>query len=276
MLNISIVLYKTDRAQAKRAINSALATQLNVKVMLVDNSPSNALNDLTTSDERVEYVFNPTNPGYGAAHNLALRESLASGAKYHLVLNPDVYFEKGVLESLTKYMDEHPNVGHVMPKVLYPDGQVQHLCKFIPSPVDLILRRFIPIESWKMKRTNFFELRFTGYDREMEVPYLSGCFMFLRVDALKQVGLFDERFFMYPEDIDLTRRMHEKFKTIFYPAVRIVHEHGKESYKSKKMLLVHMWNLAKYFNKWGWFFDSKRLEINRKILQHHEHDKVKV
>jgi len=272
---VSIVLYKTDRTQAIRAIESALATSLELKVVLIDNSPNNSLKDLAYLDDRIEYLFNPSNPGFGAAHNIAMRESLASEAKYHLVLNPDVYFEAGVLERLINYMDSHPEVGHVMPKVLYPDGQIQHLCKFLPTPIDLIIRRFIPFKSWKKRRTDYFELRFSGYNREMEVPFLSGCFMFLRVNALREVGLFDERFFMYAEDIDLTRRMHEKFRTIFYPTVQIVHEHGKESYKSKKMLLIHMWNLAKYFNKWGWFFDSKRLETNRKILQRLEHDKVK-
>ena len=61
----------------------------------------------------------------------------------------------------------------------------------------------------------------------MNVPYLQGSFMFLRTKALKEVGLFYERFFMYPEDIDITRRMHKKYKTIFYPEVSIHHEHAK-------------------------------------------------
>ena len=274
MLVISLVLYKTDLEQAKRAINSALATIYNVRVILVDNSPTDSLKVLTNLDERIEYIFNPSNPGFGIAHNIALRQSIAVGANYHLALNPDVYFEAGVLESLVGYMDEHPDVGHVMPKVLYPDGQIQYLCKLLPTPADLILRRFIPLRSWSKNNRDLFELRFTGYDHEMEVPYLSGCFMFFRVDALKETGLFDERFFMYPEDIDLTRRIHEKFKTIFYPAVQVFHEHGQASYISKKMLFIHMWNLVKYFNKWGWFFDTKRTETNRRILQRLRYDRA--
>ncbi len=264
---VSIVLYKTSRVEAVRAIESVLATTLDVRVLLIDNSPTDLLKDLVSLDDRIEYLSNPSNPGFGAAHNIALRRSLARGAQYHLVLNPDVYFGKGVLEALADYMDAHPDVGHVMPKILYPNGQTQYLCKLLPTPLDLILRRFVPSQTWKTRRADFFELKFTGYNRVMEIPYLSGCFMFLRVAALREVGIFDERFFMYPEDIDLTRRIHERFKTIFYPEVQAVHQHGQASYRSKKMLIIHMWNLAKYFNKWGWFFDARRKNVNARVLK---------
>ena len=99
----------------------------------------------------------------------------------------------------------------------------------------------------------------------MEVPYLSGCFMFLRNSALKKVGLFDDNFFMYPEDIDLTRRINENYKTIFYPHSEVVHQHAKESFKNYKLLISHIINIFKYFNKWGWFFDSKRKNTNNRI-----------
>jgi GT2 family glycosyltransferase len=162
-----------------------------------------------------------------------------------------------------------------MPKVLYPDGEIQHLTKLVPSPFDLIFRRFIPLKSWKEKRNFKYELRFSGYDKIANVPYLSGCFMFLRIEALQNVGMFDERFFMYPEDIDLTRRIHKKYKTIYYPFVSIVHEHEKASFKSFKMMKIHMFNMIKYFNKWGWFFDSERKLFNKQILDElgYEEDK---
>ncbi len=91
--------------------------------------------------------------------------------------------------------------------------------------------------------------------------------MFLKFDALKKVGLFDERFFMYPEDIDLTRRMHKKYGTVFYPYAEIFHEHTKSSFKSMHMFTIHMYNIFKYFNKWGWIFDNKRKEVNKNILR---------
>ena len=101
----------------------------------------------------------------------------------------------------------------------------------------------------------------------MEVPSLSGCFMFMRCSVLKQVGGFDERYFMYAEDLDLCRRIGEVSKTIFYPKVSIIHEYGKGSYKNKKLLKYHIISVIKYFNKWGWFWDSKRRYKNQECVK---------
>jgi GT2 family glycosyltransferase len=128
------------------------------------------------------------------------------------------------------------------------------------------LRRFVP-DKLSRKSREKFTLRATGYDRIMFVPYLSGCFMLLRRAALKDVGLFDERFFMYPEDIDITRRIAMKYDTIFYPLVSVRHEYGGASKRSLKMFVVHTYNLIKYFNKWGWFFDNERKYLNLKTLR---------
>lgn len=266
MLNASIVLYHTNKEILVRAIRSFLNSSLSKKLFLVDNSQNNDLRDLVNLDSRIEYIFNNANLGYGKAHNIAIKKSIEDNVPYHLVLNPDIYFEKGVLEELYQYMEQNSDVGNIMPKVLYPDGEIQYLCKLLPTPMDLILRRFLPFETILRKYNNKYELRFTGYDKIMNVPYLSGCFMFLRVSALKEVGLFDERYFMYPEDIDLNRRLYKKFKTIYYPRVEIVHDHAKESYKSLRMLKIHIFNMFKYFNKWGWIFDEERKKINHKVL----------
>lgn len=163
-------------------------------------------------------------------------------------------------------MNENAEIGHLMPKVFYPDGNIQYLCKLLPTPFDLFFRRFLP-EKWTRKRMNRFEMRESGYDRLMDVPYLSGCFMFLRVAALKEVGTFDERFFMYPEDIDLTRRIHRKYRTVFYPEVNIVHHHTRSSYKNSRMMWIHTQNLIRYFSKWGWFFDEERRRVNSGIIK---------
>jgi len=79
--------------------------------------------------------------------------------------------------------------------------------------------------------------------------------------------MFDERFFMYPEDIDLTRRIHRKYRTVFYPEVSVVHQHAQGSYSNVKLLFIHIRNMVRYFNKWGWFFDKERREINNEILK---------
>ena len=164
-------------------------------------------------------------------------------------------------------MDGHPEVGQVMPKVFYPNGELQYLCKLLPTPMDLLCRRFIPYKKYIEKRNNRYELRFTDYDSIMEVPSLSGCFMFIRTDVLKEIGGFDERFFMYAEDIDLCRRIGKVSRTIYYPLVSIYHEYEKGSYKNRKLFKYHICSVIKYFNKWGWLFDSERKERNNRILK---------
>jgi GT2 family glycosyltransferase len=265
-INASIVLYHNDQAQVKRAMQSFLDTSLEVKLYLVDNSSNDMLRYLADVDERVEYIFNSANLGYGCGHNIAIQKSLQEGAEYHLVLNPDVYFKSGVLEAIFEYMNLHEDTGNIMPQVRYPNKEIQYLCKLLPTPSDLIFRRFFWSKSYKTERNELYELRKSGYDTIMNVPSLSGCFMFLRASVLKEVGLFDENFFMYLEDTDLNRRIHEKYKTIFYPHVEIVHEYAKESYKNKKLLAYHIKSAIYYFNKWGWIFDSKRDKKNKETV----------
>lgn len=261
----SIVTYRNDRTMLLRAGESFLNTKLNVRLFIIDNSPDASLADLF-NDERVEYIFNNKNLGFGKAHNIAMRKAMEC-SRYHLVLNPDVYFGENTLEQLYAHMEQHPDVGQMMPKVLYPDGAIQRLCKLLPTPVDLIVRRFLPNFEWVARRNHSYELIDTGYDTIMNIPYLSGCFMFLRVEALKAVGLFDERIFMYIEDTDLTRRIHERYKTLFFPDVHVYHHYAKGSYKSLRLMFYNMHGAFIYFNKWGWFFDGGRVAINKRVLR---------
>lgn len=268
-LSASIVLYKTKVNDLKRVIDSYFAYQGQKQLFLVDNSPSDELKKVVDmySNKDIYYIFNNANMGYGKAHNIAIRKSIEQGLPYHIILNPDIIIEKGALEKLTDYMEQHPEVGNIMPKIIYPDGELQYLCKLLPSPIDLIFRRFIPVKKWKDTINKRYELHSFGYDKIMNVPNLSGCFMFLRTEALKQVGLFDENIFMYLEDIDLNRRIHSKYQTIYYPEATVIHEHQKESYKSKKLLKAHIKSAIYYFNKYGWFFDKERNNINRNVLR---------
>jgi GT2 family glycosyltransferase len=234
-------------------------------VYVVDNSSTNIIENSLSHYSKVEYIWGHGNIGYGSAHNIAIKKSIQASSTYHIVLNPDISFVPGDIEVLCSYMDNNSDVAQLLPKVLYPNSNIQYLCKLIPTPFDLFFRRFLP-KRLIHNRMNKFELRFTGYNHIMNVPYLSGCFMFFRVTAFKNVGLFDERFFMYPEDIDITRRMHELYRTIYYPFITVIHNHAAESYKSQKMMWIHILNMIKYFNKWGWLIDSKRKQTNRKVL----------
>lgn len=266
ILSVSIVLYKTPVEDLMRCLSALRNFSSGLHLYFIDNSPTDSLRKECIIDFPFEYVHLPLNPGFGAAHNVAIRKAQDLGSIYHLVLNADVSFDGDILSPMISYMEQYPKTAHMMPKVLNTDGSLQRLCKLVPSPSDLLFRRFI----WgKAKEVNNrkFELHHTGYDKIMFVPYLSGCFMLLRQSALKEIGLFDERFFMYPEDIDLTRRIAVSYDTIFFPEVSVVHQHGAASHKSFKMFLIHAFNLFKYFNKWGWLNDPVRDRLNKKTLK---------
>ena len=264
MITASLVIYHNSKKDINKLLDCVLSSPID-KLFIIDNSRHDLYRSLENRSERILYIHNE-NVGYGASHNVAMRESIEMGAKYHVVLNPDVYFENGTIETIVKYIDEFEDIGWVMPKVVYPDGSLQYLCKLLPTPFDLLLRRFVP-QSWFTKAKYRFELRDFDYDHALNVPFLSGCFVFLRTSTLKNVGLFDERFFMYGEDIDFSRRMHSKYRTMYFPDVTIVHAHKAESKTSKKMLLVHIKSIVKYFNKWGWFFDEERRRMNDGLLK---------
>lgn len=266
-ISASIVLYKTPESQLTRLLDCLARSSICVDIYLIDNSPI-ALDMPCFHRPNVTYIRAATNRGYGAGHNIALRR-LLNLTEFHFVINPDIYFGTTELERMLRFIEQHPQIGQLMPKVIYPDGSLQYLCKLLPTPADLILRRFSfgPLTKFAQQRNERFELRHTNYDTVMDVPYLSGCFMLFRTSALKQVGLFDERFFMYPEDVDLTRRMHAKFRTVFYPGATVVHDHARQSYKTARALWVHLYNMAKYFTKWGWVHDPERIRVNGETLR---------
>ena len=265
MLTASVVLYNTPRTQIYRLLQSVRNSRCVEKLYVIDNSPNDRCRILEKEWERIRYIHNE-NLGYGAGHNLAMQEAIEAGSDYHVVLNPDVYFGAEVLGELVRFMDVTPDAAYVLPRVTYPNGELQYLCKLLPSPLDLIFRRFLP-RGWTRKRNDRYELRSSGYEKIMNPPCLSGCFMFMRLSTLQMHSLFfDDGYFMYLEDFDLIRRIHRVAKTLYYPEVTIVHDHARSSYKSRKMLAAHIKSACRYFNKFGWIFDRERRKMNKKIL----------
>ncbi|MGL4865765.1 MAG: glycosyltransferase [Cetobacterium sp.] len=252
-ITASIVTYKTKISDLEKVLESFFKTTLNVKLYISDNSPTDELKSYfeNLKNEKIIYIFNNYNGGYGYGHNKII-EKIIGKSKYHLILNPDIYYKEKVLEEIFNYMEKNSEIGNIMPMVKYPDGEIQHLCKRNPKPLDIFLRVFCPIKTILDKRNFKYEMRDSGYNKIMDVEILSGCFMFIRNEVFEKVGMFDERFFMYFEDFDLNRRIHKNYKTIFYPNVKIIHEHAKEAHKNKKMLYIALKSAIKYFNKYGW------------------------
>lgn len=261
MVTVSIVTYHTDIEELDRCLQS-LSSPLISRIYIVDNGREERLREWAERNH-VAYL-QADNPGYGAAHNIAIRRALEMGTDYHLVLNSDVFFEPHVIDRLYEFMDAHAGVGMVQPQILYPDGRRQYTCRRLPTPLDVFGRRFLP--DWLFARRNDkYLLKALDPSLPHNIPYHQGSFMFFRADALRDAGLFDERFFMYPEDIDITRRVHRRWQTLYYPDCRIVHCHRAESYANMRMTWIHITNMIRYFNKWGWFIDGERRRFNRRI-----------
>lgn len=264
MLNISIVLYHPRWEQeVVPLVEELLRCKRLRKIYLIDNSERKCA-EVPISSTKLRYMFMNANLGYGKAHNIALRESAYYRTAYHLVINSDVRVKASEINEMLDWMDQNPHVGQMMPRIVGVDGAQQYVAKRLPTPIDVFGRRFLP--KWMIARRNRrYELRDKDLDRPINAPYLSGCFMLLRTTVAVEAGLFDERYFMYPEDIDLTRTIHRNWITLYHPQWTIVHAHEQASYKNKKMLWVHIQNMCRYFNKWGWFFDSERRSFNRSI-----------
>jgi GT2 family glycosyltransferase len=266
-LTASIVLYHTEIAPIKAIIKAFIQLPIAKHLYLIDHSSKDDLKDLAHIDKAVSYHFMNQNNGYGAGHNIAINWAIKHKSMYHLVLNPDIEFEASALHQIINKMDSSPEIGLLMPKILYPSGATQYLCKLLPTPFDLLGRRFLPgfVKKLFQQQMMQYECRHLDYNKTMDIPNLSGCFMFMRTDALQKVGPFDTRFFMYLEDTDLSRRINTMYRTVYFPEVEIIHHYYKGSYQFNKLLVYHIQSAIKYFNKWGWFFDNYRNKKNKAL-----------
>lgn len=262
-VTVSIVLYQHGLAEV-RSLLEAIATDKGLsKCVVVNNGGSEEACKFGAS-LGFQCVQPERNLGFGSAHNVALRKLCLEAAPYHLFLNPDISLQSGTLSELALVLDTEPQVGILMPRVLYPDGSTQYLCKLLPTPVDLFLRRFAigPLRRLFEERMLRYDMQQFDYSRPAYVPVLSGCFMLTRRAVIDSIGGFDERFFLYMEDTDLCRRVGDRSRLLFWPWITVVHRHAQGSYKSLYLLRLHIRSAIAYFNKWGWFRDPVRTARN--------------
>lgn len=256
----SIVLFKHKKEDVIQLIDELDRAQAIKKTYLIDNGHCEWAKLLTS--KKIKYIKPEKNIGYGAGHNITINNE-SSKSDFILILNPDIELPE---KSLDKFILAASNFDAdlFMPDIFYPDGKRQHLCKLLPSPFDLIRRRF-----FRLKDTAFterFELHDADYTSCFFVPYLSGCFMLIRSAPLITIKGFDERYFMYLEDTDLSRQLARNGRSMFFPSMKVVHHYQKSSYKNFLMLTIHIKSAIKYFNKWGWFVDNDRDELNNLCL----------
>ena len=267
----SVVLYNSDYSDIEKYIAQYFEKNVNQKLVFVNNSEEDKIreyiNDIVGINKYdIDYMFSGDNLGYGKGNNLAINKYVGQG-KYFLISNLDIEFSIESIKQLIEQADMIGEFGVLMPKISYRSGENQYLCKLLPTPMNLFGRRFLKFMKKHIEKENkTYEYRFTNYDIDMEVPYLSGCFMFTKYENLINENGFDKRYFMYLEDTDLSRRMF-KYKNYYIANIEVFHDFKKESHKSKKMTLAHMKSAVQYFNKWGWLFDKERKKINKEMVQ---------
>lgn len=266
MISASLVLYHNKQTDIDKVLHSILSSNIDF-LCIVDHSNDDKFKTLADLSDRIHYIHTE-NDGYGKGHNIGYAYCIKHiKSDYHIVINPDIYFEPKAIEALVNYMDSNQDVGQVMPKIYYPNGEFQYLCKMLPTPIDIFLRQFSPA-AVKAKNDIKFAMKTADFEKEMDIPSLSGCFMFFRTSCFEKIGGFDTRYFMHFEDIDITRRIGEIARTVYFPGATVIHAHEAAHKKNKKMLLVGLKSGIQYFNKWGWFFDQRRKELNRKAKKY--------
>jgi hypothetical protein len=263
--SLSIVSFENSIEELASIINSINLEKLVLDIFIIDNSPTNKLSILG-SCLNVIYFHNPSNPGFGASHNIAIQKSIKSGAQYHFVVNPDISFEGDIFTPMINYMKADKTIGMMMPQILNLDGSIQNLPKLLPSPKSVLWRKIKKPFRLYNSFINTYELRTVPKDKIYDVPILSGCFSLLNLNAILEVGVYDDVYFMYFEDWDLSRRMHQKYKTIYFPIVSVYHGYESGANKSKKLFKTYINSAITYFNKWGWFIDPERRNINSRAL----------
>ncbi|MBF0208350.1 MAG: glycosyltransferase family 2 protein [Oligoflexia bacterium] len=280
---ISVVLFKHSLEQQQKIINecSQITKNIKIKIYFVNNRVNNKDNIGDNKDHlAIEYLQNDKNVGFGRAHNLVINKEMGK-TKYFLIMNPDISFRPQAIEGLFKFMEDDKNmdVGLTIPKILNPDGSIQFVNKRLPSPSIFFLRKFFyktKISSFR-RRLDYYEMRDLNLNQRIICSNISGCFMFFRADALKNIAIrnsnpdenalkcFDERFFLYFEDTDISRRVSARYKSVVVSEYEVIHQWERGTHNNFFLLLHTLCSAYKYFNKWGWWKDSEKEILNATV-----------
>ena len=243
-LSVCIVTYNSS-AVIGNAVSSIKdhTKGVDYKLYISDNASSDdTLKIVTDIKSNVETINNGGNIGFGKAHNAVIP---LLDSKYHAVVNPDIRLNSDVLAELCDYLDKHDNVAMVTPKVLFPNGEEQILPKRKPTFKYLLGRRLPFFKDAVIEYTRSNET----FSEPTEIDFCTGCFFVIRTDIYKKLNGFDDRFFMYFEDADITLRAKEYGKILFIPSSHVIHCWERSSSKSLKYLMIHISSMFKFLWK---------------------------
>ena len=222
-------------------------TAVPLSVYVVDNGST----DDTVAKVRASFpdvtVVTEDNRGFGAGHNTVLDRLTST---YHAVVNPDIVLHEDTLAALCAYLTEHPDVVMATPLILNPDGSRQDVPRRAPKRRYLLSRKLERFGGVFRRWRDEYTMRTAAFDAPLDVTFCTGCFFVIRTDVLKQIGGFDERFFLYCEDADLTRRALAYGRAVCLPQTAVIHEWERGSAHNLHLLRIHLSSLHKYFRKW--------------------------
>ena len=265
MLDICVTIVNTkEKDEIISCLKSLYADSqnsgLDFCVVIVDNGSQDSVEELEKMFSNLKVIKQKKNEGFGKSHNKAIA---SVEAKYYFILNPDTNFTEGgsFLRKIYDFMESNLKIGIVGPKVVYPDWSLQYSCYRFPTFLQPIYSRTKLGKKGKGKEiADRFLMKDFSHNETIPVDWVMGSAMFVRGEAIKQIGGFDDRFWMYAEDSDWCRRMWEKGWCVYYVHdILITHAHGRASAKvpgilkaliKNKFARVHLISWLKYFLKW--------------------------
>lgn len=257
VLTIVIVNYNSGEL-LRECLRSVYAsdTRNRFRIHVVDNHSTDQSPEMLAKEfPRVILTRNRRNVGFGRANNQVFRA--VRDTRYFLALNPDIVVTPGSLDTMCGFMDEHPAVGICGCKLLNPDGSLQFSCRTWPHPLTILLRG-LRVEQLLPKNRLFLDYYMRDWDHEerAEVDWVLGSCMMIRRTLFSEVDGFDERFFMYYEDVDLALRAWEAgWKVVYIPDVHMLHHHRQESHswRSPRVRFQHIRSAVHFFSKHRFF-----------------------
>ena len=239
-----IVTYNSSEKIGNAVASVQNHTSCGCTLYISDNGSTDNTLDIVKGIAPDAVVFeNNDNIGFGAAHNKVL-PSLSS--EYHAVINPDISFDYDVISEICEYLDQHPEAVMATPKILSPDGTEQLLPKRMPTLKYLFARRLHLSKRLADEYTRANE----NITTPTNIDFCTGCFFVIRTEVFKELNGFDDRFFMYFEDTDLTLRAKQFGEAVFLPDSHVTHLWEKSSAKSLKYFLIHLNSAFKFFWKY--------------------------
>jgi GT2 family glycosyltransferase len=223
---------------------------LSAEILVVENRPGCSCDIWLRSVPDVVVERNFRRTGYGGNHNLNLRRARG---QFFVIMNVDMTVQANTFSALLTMAEEHPDAVMLGARVLNPDGTCQGLNKRYPSLLDLGVR-FVPIlrnTAFARRRNDRYEMRDVGYESPAAVEFISGAFMFCRTEVLRAVHGFDERYFLYFEDVDLCRRMGALGRALYCPEATVIHFWQRSAHKSARYTWIFFCSALRYFLRWG-------------------------